>query len=248
MLVSNNDPDAAVDDRTGPYSASFHVKRFTDEFVALIRSGPPGLFSRGELARVALHVEDGLAGARALIDAGHLVADDPTMSIVDIGSGGGVPGLPLAFAAPEARVCLVESQHWKARFLHDTIRTLDLSPRVEVRAQRVEELGSPGSTERESWQLGTARALAAPAVVAEYLAPLVRIGGLVVCFTTRRHAELDDAAITSVTQPLGLAAPFVLEARSALRDDGVLLCWPKVSAVGERFPRRIGVAAKRPLA
>jgi 16S rRNA (guanine527-N7)-methyltransferase len=211
------------------------VKPLHERYIELIRSGPNGLFSRGDLDRLAEHVQDGIAGAAILERLG-------ASSIVDIGSGGGVPGIPLAIELPHASVCLVESQGWKAEFLLSCARALDHESRLTVCAERAE--ASPGVLGRELYDAGTARALAAPIVVAEYLAPLVRVGGNLVLWST---AEQASDPLVAPRADLGLGSPSVEQLPTPLRADGALIVWPKVAPCDERYPRRVGVAAKRPL-
>jgi 16S rRNA (guanine527-N7)-methyltransferase len=211
------------------------VKPLHQRFIELIRSGPNGLFSRGDLERLDAHVADGIAGAG-------VISQLPCSSIVDIGSGGGVPGIPLAIELEDAELCLVESQGWKAEFLLSCARALDLESRLRVCAERAE--AAPGVLGREGFDVGTARALAAPIVVAEYLSPLVRVGGHLVLWSTSEQAR--DPLVAARAE-LGLGAPTIEPLPTPLRADGVLVVWPKVAACDERFPRRVGVAAKRPL-
>lgn len=222
------------------------MKQLLDTFIDLLQTGPPGLFSRGEMLRLSAHVADGVAGAEA-IAASSIVADGP-LRLIDIGSGGGVPGIPLAATLPNSTVTLVESQQRKAAFLQSSIESLQLASRVTVCAERIEAIGQPGSELRESWDVGTARALATPAVVAEYLSPLIRPGGLLATWTTRKQLDVLDAVAAAIMEPLGLGEPQIIDMPTELREGGVLLCWPKVAPCNERYPRRIGVASKRPLA
>lgn len=201
----------------------------------LVRAGPNGLFSRGDLERLDAHVADGIAGADLLRSLG-------ASTIVDVGSGGGVPGVPLAIELEGATVHLVESQGWKAGFLLACARTLDLDSRVSAHAIRAEE--APAELGRELLDAGTARALAAPLVVAEYLAPLVRVGGHLVLWSTTDQAADPSVAANEV---LGLGEPQLHPAPTRLRDGGVLIAWPRVAPCSERIPRRVGVAARRPL-
>jgi 16S rRNA (guanine527-N7)-methyltransferase len=209
------------------------VKRLHERYVELVRSGPHGLFSSNDMARLELHVADGIAGSDLLADAS---------SIVDIGSGGGVPGVQLAIELEGATTHLVESQGWKAEFLLACARALDLESRLKVHAIRAEE--APGVIGREDVDAGTARALAAPIVVAEYLAPLVRVGGQLLLWST---AEQASDPLVARREELGLGEPTVHPCPTELRTDGVRIAWPKVAPCDPRFPRRTGVAAKRPL-
>lgn len=214
----------------------FHVKQALDEYVRLVLNGPHGLLSTSDRARIDDHVADALAGLPQLVDR-HVA------SLVDVGSGAGLPGLPLAIALPDCDIHLVESQKWKAEFLRACVRELNLTTRVHVWPERaeaaVEEIG------RESLDAATCRALAAPATALEYLSPFVRPGGVVILWTTT--AVTATPIPPSTLEPLGLAAPLAVPAPSPLRDDGVLLVVPKALPCNRRFPRRVGVAAKRPL-
>lgn len=79
------------------------MKHLHQTFVTCVQEGPNGLFSRNDLARLDEHVADGISGASAI------AALNPS-SIIDIGSGGGVPGIPLAIELEDVEVHLVESQ------------------------------------------------------------------------------------------------------------------------------------------
>jgi 16S rRNA (guanine527-N7)-methyltransferase len=213
----------------------FHVKQLHDQYAAQVHSGPSGLFSRGDMSRLDDHIDDGIGGAALLRELG-------ASSIVDIGSGGGVPGIQLAIELPQAHVHLVESQGWKAAFLHECALVLDLESRVTVRAIRAEE--APTAIGRELLDAGTARALATPPVVAEYLSPLVRVGGHLVLWTTLEQATGGHVGAHDL---LGLGDPVIHPAPSTLRADGAHIVWPKVAPCTDRVPRRVGVAARRPL-
>jgi 16S rRNA (guanine527-N7)-methyltransferase len=162
--------------------------------------------------------------------------------IADLGAGAGFPGLALAVALPSARVSVVESLGRKCEFLGRAIAAADI-PNAEVVCARAEEW----EVGRESCDLVTARALAALPVVVEYAAPLLRVGGRLVAWKGRRDAaeERDGAA---AAERLGLepvevrAVQPYAEARH--RHLHVLR---KAGPTPPEFPRRAGMAAKRPL-
>lgn len=148
-------------------------------------------------------------------------------SIVDVGSGGGSPGIPLAVALPGREVTLLEANARKAAFLE---RTAQLFPNVRVVPGRAEEQPV------DVFGVAVARALAPPPVAAEWCLPLVRPGGGVVLYV---GPTADLRAVARVAQHIGGGEP---EA-----GDGVIVI-PKVTATPHGFPRRVGVARKRPLA
>jgi 16S rRNA (guanine527-N7)-methyltransferase len=162
--------------------------------------------------------------------------------VADLGSGAGFPGLALAVALPAAEVCLVESQRRKCEFLER------LCVAAEVRNARVV------CDRAEQWRDGIerndvvlARALAPQSVVLEYAAPLLRMGGTLVDWRGRRDPEDEDAA-EKAGAVLGLRRTEVLKVTPfEAATDRHLHEFVKVEPTPPRFPRRPGVARKRPL-
>jgi 16S rRNA (guanine527-N7)-methyltransferase len=162
--------------------------------------------------------------------------------IADLGAGAGFPGLALAVALPRVEVRLVESQARKCAFMRGLVVQVGIE-NAKVVCTRVEdwEDGVGGH------DLVTARAIAAQPVLLEYAAPLLRLGGLVVDWRGRRLQAEEDAALGAAGE-LGLRR---LEIRGvqpfrAARDHH-LHVFEKVAETPERFPRRAGMARKRPL-
>jgi 16S rRNA (guanine527-N7)-methyltransferase len=147
--------------------------------------------------------------------------------IVDVGSGGGAPGIPLAAAFPHREVTLLEAEGRKADFLRRWAREL---PNLRVVWGRAEE------QETDRFGVAVAKALAPPPVAAEWCLPLVRAGGAAVLWVGP-SAEVDRVA--QVAEQLAAGAP---EER-----DGLLVI-TKLGPTPEGFPRRPGMARKRPLA
>lgn len=162
--------------------------------------------------------------------------------IADLGSGSGFPGLALAVALPDAEVALVESQRRKCDFLERARVHADIE-NVLVVCSRVEEW-SEGLGRND---VVVARALAAQPVVLEYAAPLLRTGGALVDWRGRRDSA-QEAQAACVAEQLGMR---LLEIRRtepyAAARDHHLHVFEKVTETPSRFPRRAGVARKRPL-
>jgi 16S rRNA (guanine527-N7)-methyltransferase len=162
--------------------------------------------------------------------------------LADLGAGGGFPGLPLALALPETEVHLVESNGRKCAFLERAVEASGARNTRVVRARAEEWTGGHGRCD-----VVVARALAPLAVLAEYAAPLLRMDAAMVAWKGRLDAgELDSAA--AAAEVLGLGPPEVRRV-APYPDAGErhLVCLPKRAPTPDRFPRRAGVARKRPL-
>lgn len=158
-------------------------------------------------------------------------------SLVDVGSGGGMPGLPLKIARPELRVTLLEADRRKAAFLTQAAARLGLD--VEVVAERAEIAGRGHL--REAFDVATCRALAPMPVLAELCLPLVRVGGRLLAM----KGVVEDAS--RAIAALGGGDEAVILAPSAARQRGVIVVVPKLSPTPSRYPRRPGVPSKRPI-
>jgi 16S rRNA (guanine527-N7)-methyltransferase len=155
--------------------------------------------------------------------------------VVDVGSGNGSPGIPLALHYGQP-VTLLDSVVRKGAFLRHAVALLGIECPVVVERSETYARGAG----RDAFDLALARALAPPAVALELCLPLVRPGGRVMLWTGR----VDAAALERVAVLLGGGSPRAIETSTGRQ----LLVVDKVSATPERFPRRPGMAGKRPLA
>ena len=164
------------------------------------------------------------------------------LAVADLGAGAGFPGLALAIALPGARVTLVEASGRKCSFLIRLVEAVGLA-NVDVVSERA-EAWEPG---RGRCDLVTARALGPLALIAEYAAPLLALGGTAVAWKGRRDAGEEEAAAQAARE-LGLDGP---RASAAVPYPGSrdrhLHRFDKVAETPARFPRRPGMARKRPL-
>ena len=179
----------------------------------------PGLTAvSGEEAR-RVHVEESLAALPVVQRF-----DGP---VVDVGSGGGAPGIPLAQALPDREVTLLEATRRKCDFLERWAREL---PNAQVVCGRAEEQPV------DSWGVAVAKALAPPPVAAEWCLPLVKPGGAAVLYVGPT-AQADRVALVAeqLAAELEESPPGLLVLR-------------KLGPTPPGFPRRPGVARKRPLA
>ncbi len=205
----------------------------------LVITGPASLTNVREPARaVEIHIADSLAG----LELPQLRA---AATITDLGSGGGLPGLVLAIALPQAQLTLVESAARKADFLRESAEALTLD-NVTVVAERAELW----ALEPRQQDLVTSRALAPLSILLEYAAPLLRLGGLLVAWKgSAPEQELADGSYAA--EQLQMSPPLALELPGDLvrgADRRQLLTSEKLAPTPDRYPRRPGMASKRPLA
>jgi 16S rRNA (guanine527-N7)-methyltransferase len=166
------------------------------------------------------------------------------VSIADIGAGAGFPGLPLAIARPTARVDLIESAGRKCAVIERLAAAAEVDNVRAVHARVEEWAGADGSA---AYDVATARAVAPLSVLVEYAAPLLRVGGAFIAWKGARDGDEERAAATAATE-LGLEPrdPVAVTPFRAARDLHLYL-YSKVRKTPERYPRRPGMAAKRPL-
>jgi 16S rRNA (guanine527-N7)-methyltransferase len=194
-------------------------------------------------AALEVHVADSLSGLEvsALASA---------RRIVDIGAGAGFPGLVLAIALPRAQVDLVESVGRKTAVMDRLIQAAEVANARSITA-RVEDYGRvPGALGggREAYDAVTARAVGSLAMLVEYAAPLLRSDGVLVAWKGARN-EAEEAAGAAAAEKVGMAVKEVLPVTpypgSKRRH---LHVYRKIAPTPPEFPRRAGMARKRPLA
>lgn len=159
----------------------------------------------------------------------------PPQSFVDLGSGGGVPGLVLASLWPASQAVLVDSMERRTAFLTEAVQALGWADRVTVVRERAEAFGRE---RRGEFEAVVARGFAPPPVTAECAAPLLAVGGLLVVSEPPEEAGRWPAAEVGA---LGLEVVGVVTAEARYQ---VLR---QARPCPEQYPRRVGVPAKRPL-
>lgn len=167
--------------------------------------------------------------------------------VADIGSGGGLPGVPLAIVLPGAEVTLLEATGKKATFLRYVSEQLELT-NVRVADVRVEEFAWDEAN-RGTFDVCTVRALARLSVVAEYSLPLLRLGGTVVAMKGRLDAEERDVGARALGVLGGRVREEVPVRYSSDEEQGErrLLLVEKTRETPGIYPRRTGVPARSPL-
>jgi 16S rRNA (guanine527-N7)-methyltransferase len=225
-------------------SAALHGRELgpaqLDQLAAVLRVLEHDEHAPTTVRTARLAVEQHLADSLVGLDFDDLIA---ARAIADLGAGAGFPGLALAIALPAARVALVESQRRKCEFLERLCAVTGVENASVVCARA------------EQWAAGAlandavvARALAPQPVVLEYAAPLLRLGGTLLDWRGKRDLA-EERAAASAAQELGLELREIRSVRPfAAATDRHVHSFAKVRATPTRFPRRPGIARKRPLA
>src|SRR5436190_11001523 len=207
-----------------------------ERVLALLEADPHAPTTvRGAAEAVDVHIADSLAALE--IDAVRAAA-----AVADLGAGAGFPGVALAVALPRASVNLIESQRRRCEFLHTLCSEAGVE-NARVVCARAEEWAEGASAN----DLVTARALAPQPVVLEYAAPLLRAGGVVVDWRGRRRRQ-EERQAQAAAEELGLERIEVRAVAPFSASQGRHLhLYMKVRPTPGRFPRRPGIARKRPL-
>ena len=182
-----------------------------------------------------LHIEDSLAGILELNQA-------KQGKLVDLGSGAGYPGIPLAIVSGR-NTTLVESVQKKADCLESFVHDLNLSSNIFVSNNRIEE---EAVQSRNSYAAATARALSSISSLLELASPLLEIGGSLICYKASEiDEELEDAQ--PILDKLGMA---LISNRLYGLSNGInhrIILFNKVADSDINLPRKLGLAQKRPL-
>lgn len=171
--------------------------------------------------------------------------DSPPARLIDVGTGAGFPGLPLKLLYPSMRLTLVESVGKKARFCEHMVAALNLDG-VEVIQARAEDLGQMRA-HREKYDWAVARAVAGMPILAEYLLPLVRVGGAVLA----QKGESGPAEVHSAEKALRILGGCVRRVTQVnlpgVVEDRYLIVIDKAAATPPQYPRKPGVPSKLPI-
>jgi 16S rRNA (guanine527-N7)-methyltransferase len=189
------------------------------------------------------HFLDSLTAALPLIER---LRTGATLRLVDVGSGGGMPGLPLKIAFPALQVTLIEATGKKAAFLRDVVEQLHLTD-VLVLAERAETAGRD-PTQRDVSDWATGRALGPLPVVVELCAPFLAPGGLLVAQRGAAfETELEAATPAFKALKVWTRVPIALHV-SGLDSKRGLVVGEKYAPTPSAYPRRPGMARKKPIA
>lgn len=166
-------------------------------------------------------------------------------SIVDVGTGAGFPGIPLAIMNPSFKITLVDSLNKRLTFLQEVIKQLELE-NVETVHARAEEFGQ-NEKYREKFDIATSRAVANLSTLSEYLVPLVKIGGKCICMkASNANEEINQAkkAIDVLGGTIEKVEEFNLP-ESEIGRTIVIICKKKRTL--NKYPRKPGIPGKEPI-
>lgn len=190
---------------------------------------------------VAKHFLDSLAMG--------LLADEVDMNrkqnVIDIGIGGGFPGMPLIIAFPEWKLCAVDSIGKKLEFIRLLAEKLNSTDRVEITPKRAEELAQTPA-KREKYDIAVGRAVGKLNILAEYCLPFVKEGGYFIAYkATLAETELEDAgnALSILGGKHIITKAYTLQNG----EERNLVLIKKIAPTPGKYPRNTGIPTKRPL-
>lgn len=174
-----------------------------------------------------------------------LTSIPPQARYIDIGAGAGFPGVPLKLVHPQIKLTLLEATGKKARFLEHIVAMLGLRE-VDIVRGRAEEVGQQPA-HRERYEVALARAVAEMSILLEYALPLLTLGGM---FVAQKGMEIEDE-VEAAQAAMKLLGGQMKEVRAVhlpgLEAPRHLVVVEKVAPTPQKYPRRAGIPAKRPL-
>ena len=169
----------------------------------------------------------------------------PTIRVIDVGAGAGLPGLALKLVFPDLRLSLVESVAKKTAFLEHLSAKLGLEE-VTVHTGRAEVLGREDGL-RDGFDLAVVRGVAKMPLLLEYCLPFCKTGGILVALKHGGDGRELDSATNALTELRGRIERVIPVELDGLTDDRVVIAVEKTGPTPKRYPRHNGIAAKRPL-
>lgn len=181
----------------------------------------------------------------SLVKACDLSYADTEIALIDIGTGAGFPGIPLKIAFPNLKVTLMDSLNKRVDFLNEVIGTLKLTE-IDAIHGRAEDYAKPDRL-RERYDLCVSRAVANLSTLSEYCLPYVKVGGKFISYKSEKIAEEmkeSEFAINILGGKIKEQISFTLPDSDIYRN---LMVIDKTSETPQKYPRKAGIAGKKPL-
>jgi 16S rRNA (guanine527-N7)-methyltransferase len=185
------------------------------------------------------HLWDSLRGI------GNIISSSAMMNIVDIGTGAGFPGLPIAIARTDWQITLVDSTAKKIGFIESVIPELDLA-NVHPLVSRIEELGQE-KEHRHQYDIALVRAVASANICAEYALPLVKLGGTAILYRgnwTEEEAASLEIAVAKLGGEISKIDRFITPLTNSVRH---CIWLNKIADTHPYYPRAVGIPTLKPL-
>ena len=186
---------------------------------------------------VIKHFLDSLSAARSIPPG--------PIKLIDVGAGAGLPGIAIKLVRPDVSLTLLEATRKKCDFLKAVVDDLQLTDVIIVNS-RAEEAGR-AAEHREAYDIALARGVADLTVLAEYLLPFVKVGGLAIAHKSRGAADELERADNAILLLGGLGSKIITVKVPGLNDERTLILIEKITATSDAYPRRTGVPTKKPL-
>jgi 16S rRNA (guanine527-N7)-methyltransferase len=170
---------------------------------------------------------------------------DGNEKIVDVGTGAGFPGIPIAILKPNTKVTLLDSLNKRVLFLQDVIKNIDLKNTGTIHS-RAEDFGQ-SKANRETYDISISRAVANLSTLSEYLLPLVKVGGRVICMKGAKAEEEIENAKFAIKE---LGGKIISVDNLKLPDtdmERTIIIIEKIAKTPTKYPRKAGTPAKSPI-
>ena len=174
-----------------------------------------------------------------------IIKFDKINNFIDIGTGAGFPGIPIKIMYPRLRAVLMDSQQKRVNFLRKVVSDLSLGS-IEIYHERAELFGRE-SSRREQYDLCVSRAVAALQVLCEFCLPFVKVGGF---FVALKGPDIDQEVLEAqnAIKILGGRTTQIIKLNLPISGDGrSIVVMEKIEPTPQKYPRRPGIPAKRPL-
>jgi len=170
------------------------------------------------------------------------INDSKELKVIDIGTGAGIPGIPLAMVLKNSYFHLVDSKRKKADFVDLVIKSLELE-NVSMHCKRIEEFSL---SNLETFDLAVSRAVGETAVLLEYAGPILKINAKLVLYKGS-EVEKELSRAKKAIEIMGFSEPEIIQYNLEGKKNRTLLVFRKIKKTSEKFPRKPGMATKKPL-